>query len=153
MVHGTYNSRQNGIGTHLLGAICEGAGGVHCAGKELVPYGFVPSGGLTGEHTFVHISASFVQHSVHSDAFARFGEQAIAYAHRVNIDDLDGSVGILAGYFAWLQSRQLLHGARSLPFGARFQYASQQDEGDDHGRGFEIEVRFHASLPPKLGEK
>ena len=94
---------------------------------------------LAGEHGLIHMGAALQQQTIEGDALARAYHQAVAHhdfvqrhIHLAIAREQVGAVGA--------QRVQGADGGGGLALGARFQPFAQQHQGDDHGRGLEVQV-------------
>ena len=92
---------------------------------------------LSGDQRLVNLAGTFDHKAVHGNALARANDDKVTF-HDVAQRDL--TLNILTAYACHVRAQRIQcpDGLRRLVLGAKFKPFPQQDERDDHGRGFEI---------------
>ena len=115
------------------------AGLVHRRGGNRIAHGLVHGDGFSGQAGLVDRRAALQNHAVHRDALARPDHEDVA-----RLDLLDGNRDLLPvpeqdGGLG-LELHQTLEGVRRPALGAGLQQLADRDQGQDHSRGFKIEL-------------
>ncbi len=93
---------------------------------------------FAGKRTFIHIGRAVRHQAVHREAFARFYQDRFPGTGR-------------RAFF--LQAHELTDGRRRTVLRPFLQQTPDEDEGDDHRRGFEIQMGLQSLRGPYLREK
>ncbi|MNE00361.1 hypothetical protein D3C80_927690 [compost metagenome] len=130
---------QHGFGADLLRLEAEGARGVQGAADDLGAGGLLNRDGFAGQHGFVEIGRALGHHAVDGDALAGADDDDVAGLDGVDRHVLFDAVAHDAGGLG-LHRHQAADGLAGLTLGAGLDPAPDQDQGDDDGGGFEIDV-------------
>ncbi len=116
------------------------------------PMSFLHRQALAGDHRLVQAGAAFPDDAVHRDLLARPHDDDVADRHLLHRD-----IHLLAVAHdprrPGLQADELLDGLGGLALGPGLEQAAQQDEGDDDGRGIEVDVGAAAAGGEEAGEQ
>ena len=105
---------------------------------------------FAAQHAFIDIGVAFANRTVHGDLLPGSNGQEIADPDAADRNLRLRTVRSDDDRIFWLQTDQLFQRSGGIAFSLLFERAPQQDEGDDHRRSFEIDVRFHSPREPEL---
>ncbi|MNX73993.1 hypothetical protein D3C86_1054110 [compost metagenome] len=144
--HHADDAGQHCVGAGMGHAQREAARGVQGAAGGLHAGLFFNRHGLAGQHGLVDVRTAFDDVAVQRDFFAGAHQHDIARVDLFNLD-IHGLAVAHHARRARLQADQALDGRARLALGARFQCAPQQDQGDDDGGGFKVDVACGLGQP------
>ncbi|OIQ63443.1 hypothetical protein GALL_550160 [mine drainage metagenome] len=139
LLHHADDLRQQGVGPDLGGAETEGPGLVDRSADHGRPRPLFHRHGFAADHGLVDEGAAIEDLAIDGDAFAGADDHEIAGADR-----LDRQFDILSPALhpggLGLQVQQTLDRFARASLGAGLEPAAEQDQGHDHGGGFEVDV-------------
>eukprot|EP01022_Parablepharisma_sp_SALTPOND_P021550 TRINITY_DN427_c1_g1_i8.p1 TRINITY_DN427_c1_g1~~TRINITY_DN427_c1_g1_i8.p1 ORF type:complete len:1229 (-),score=506.41 TRINITY_DN427_c1_g1_i8:439-4125(-) len=144
LLHHAHDARQHGLGANGRGLDEQGALGIDGAGGQRVAGLFGLRVAFAGQHGFIQVAAAFAHHPIDRHPFTRtqYHHVTHAYLGQRHLELLAVAAHAGAVRAQGIQGRD---GVGGLALGAAFQPFAQQDQGDDHGRAFEVQVgRGHA---------
>ena len=142
--HQPDNARQGGLQPHGTGTHQQHAGAVHGAARHLLARVLAHGQALAGDQRFIDIARAFEHDAINRYAGAGAHHDQIAQQHLGHRNIVLLAVAAYPGRLG-AQHLQRPDGRSGLALGARFEPLAQQDQGDDDGRGLEIQVR-HAAV-------
>ena len=136
---GADDLRQHRLGADLVGTEDQAAGTVQSAAGDPRPSRLGDRHRLAREHGFVDVRAAVTHGAVDRHGFARTDAQHVAHPHEVQSRFDEGAVPLDACR-PRTQAEKPLDRRAGLALGTRLKGATDQDERDDHRRGFEINL-------------
>ncbi len=150
VLHQADDARQHRLGAHGRHLHHNAAIAVDRPAREL-PARLAQHGqGLAGQHGLVHLGVALMHQPVHRNALARAHHQSVT-GHDLGDGHVHLAVAREQMRHLGPQRVQRANRRRGLALGTRLQPLAQQHQGDDHGRGLEVQVRRMARLgrPPQ----
>ncbi len=136
------------IFAHASGTEAEGAVLVHRAAHDLVAHLLFHRQAFAGQHRFVHRGSAVLDDAVHGNAFAGTHRDEVARRHVLDGNVLLHAVADDPGR-AGLQTDQFLDGRRRPAFRPGFQQLAEQNQRDNDGRRFKVEVMNAEAVAPE----
>ncbi len=141
--HQADDLRQHRFPAERSGAQEQAAFAVDRAAGDLVAGSLGHRQALAGDQRLVGVAAAVEHLAVHREAFAGTHHHLVAEAQ---LGDRHLFLATVAQAHRALRAQRLegADGAGGLALGAAFQVLAEEDQGDHHGGGFEVEVRHMA---------
>jgi len=134
-----HDAGEHGLGADGLGLDHQAAIGVDRASGDVRAGAGIHGQALPGQHRGIDGRVALGDHAIDGDAFPGADDDVVAGADLVDGDVGLGPVAQNAGGIG-TQAHQRTDGRGGLAAGAPFQPFPEQDEGDQDGRGLEIQV-------------
>ena len=150
--HHLYDLRQHRIRAHTYRFDYQATRSVHRGTNDTVARGFLHRDRLTGNHRLVDAAVALGHRAVHRHLFSRPYPQTVSNVNMLQRHVFFAAVGIDSPRALRRQSQQRADGGAGAVACAQLHHLSQEYQGDDHRRRFEIHGDPARVIPEGGGE-